>query len=64
MSADDIADGAKGTLGSREGLGSFEPQVDPHTLIDLQSLRWPALQVSADGLEIAATCTLEDPRPL
>lgn len=33
-----------------------EPQIDTHTLIDLESLRWPALQVFADGLEIAATC--------
>ena len=33
-----------------------EPQVDTHTLIDLESLKWPALQVSEDGLEIAATC--------
>jgi len=33
-----------------------EPQVDVHTLIDLESLRWPALHVSTDGLEIAATC--------
>ena len=33
-----------------------EPQLDVHTLIDLESLNWPALQVSTDGLEIAATC--------
>jgi CO/xanthine dehydrogenase FAD-binding subunit len=33
-----------------------EPQIDTHTLIDLESLNWPALQVSPDGLEIAATC--------
>lgn len=33
-----------------------EPQIDTHTLIDLESLKWPALQVFADGLEIAATC--------
>jgi CO/xanthine dehydrogenase FAD-binding subunit len=33
-----------------------EPQVNTHTLIDLESLRWPALQASEDGLEIAATC--------
>jgi len=36
------------------------PQVGTHTLIDLQALRWPALQVSADGLEIAATCTVAE----
>ncbi len=33
-----------------------EPQIDTHTLIDLESLNWPALQRSRDGLEIAATC--------
>lgn len=33
-----------------------EPQIDTHTLIDLESLKWPPLQVSPDGLEIAATC--------
>src|SRR5437588_7540879 len=33
-----------------------EPQLDVHTLIDLESLKWPSLQPSEDGLEIAATC--------
>jgi hypothetical protein len=33
-----------------------EPQVKTHTLIDLESLHWPALTVSSEGLEIAATC--------
>ena len=33
-----------------------EPQVNTHTLIDLETLKWPALQASEDGLEIAATC--------
>jgi CO/xanthine dehydrogenase FAD-binding subunit len=33
-----------------------EPQVDVHTLIDLESLQWPSLVPSEDGLEIAATC--------
>ena len=33
-----------------------EPQLDVHTLIDLQSLRWPSLRPSQDGLEIASTC--------
>jgi CO/xanthine dehydrogenase FAD-binding subunit len=37
-----------------------EPQPEVHTLIDLQSLRWPALQASEDGLEIAATCTVAE----
>lgn len=33
-----------------------EPQVHTHTLIDLETLRWPALTTTPDGLEIAATC--------
>jgi CO/xanthine dehydrogenase FAD-binding subunit len=35
-----------------------EPQPDVHTLIDLESLQWPALRASEEGLEIAATCTV------
>src|SRR5579859_4927807 len=37
-----------------------EPQPDVHTLIDLESLRWPSLQSSADGVEIASTCTVAE----
>jgi CO/xanthine dehydrogenase FAD-binding subunit len=37
-----------------------EPQLSTHTLIDLEQLGWPASQVSADGLEIAATCRIMD----
>ncbi len=33
-----------------------EPQVAIDTLVDLEGLAWPSLTVSADGLEIAATC--------
>jgi CO/xanthine dehydrogenase FAD-binding subunit len=33
-----------------------EPQINTHTLIDLETLKWPSLTASADGLEIAATC--------
>jgi len=33
-----------------------EPQVDVHTLIDLETLGWPSLTATAEGLEIAATC--------
>src|SRR4029078_5049812 len=36
------------------------PQVATHTLIDLETLRWPALKLSSDGLEIAATCTIAE----
>jgi CO/xanthine dehydrogenase FAD-binding subunit len=35
-----------------------EPQVATDTLVDLQQLGWPALTVSKDGLEVAATCTI------
>jgi len=37
-----------------------EPQTNVHTLIDLQSLKWPSLQIAEDGLEIAATCTVAE----
>jgi CO/xanthine dehydrogenase FAD-binding subunit len=37
-----------------------EPQVATDTLIDLESLGWPALTPSADGLEIAATAKIVD----
>jgi CO/xanthine dehydrogenase FAD-binding subunit len=37
-----------------------EPQVDVHTLIDLESLRWPSLQAAEAGLEIAATCKVAE----
>jgi len=33
-----------------------EPQLDIHTLIDLESLKWPSLRPLKDGLEIASTC--------
>jgi CO/xanthine dehydrogenase FAD-binding subunit len=33
-----------------------EPQVQTHTLVDLEGLGWPALTVTEAGLEIAATC--------
>jgi CO/xanthine dehydrogenase FAD-binding subunit len=35
-----------------------EPQWATDTLIDLDQLRWPALQGSSAGLEIAATCRI------
>ena len=37
-----------------------EPQVATDTLIDLDQLRWPALQASPAGLDIAATCRIAD----
>src|SRR5581483_5515344 len=35
-----------------------EPQLAIDTLIDLESLHWPALQTLKDGLDIAATCPI------
>jgi CO/xanthine dehydrogenase FAD-binding subunit len=37
-----------------------EPQPGLRRLIDLTALEWPALEVSEDGLTIAATCTLAE----
>jgi CO/xanthine dehydrogenase FAD-binding subunit len=37
-----------------------EPQVATHTLIDLESFKWPSLTNSPEGLEIAATCKVVD----
>lgn len=37
-----------------------EPQVNTHTLIDLETLKWPSLTVSAEGLEIGATCKIAE----
>ena len=36
------------------------PQIATHTLVDLEALRWPALQMSGSGLDIAATCTIAE----
>ena len=35
-----------------------EPQPGTHTLIDLTTLAWPALEPTPDGLRVAATCTI------
>jgi CO/xanthine dehydrogenase FAD-binding subunit len=37
-----------------------EPQPDLKRLLDLRAFGWPALHARADGLEIAATCTLAE----
>jgi CO/xanthine dehydrogenase FAD-binding subunit len=36
------------------------PQIATDTLIDLRSLRWPALAASNTGLDIAATCIIAE----
>jgi CO/xanthine dehydrogenase FAD-binding subunit len=59
--AEDITEWRDGYAWLAGGTWLFStPQTGTDTLIDLQSLKWPALQVSADGLEIAATCTLAE----
>lgn len=58
-SADEIAEWRQGNAWLAGGTWLFStPQIATDTLIDLQSLRWPALEASADGLDIAATCTI------
>lgn len=60
-SADEIERWRAGYAWLAGGTWLFsEPQVHTDTLIDLASLRWPSLEVSATGLDIAATCTIAD----
>jgi len=57
--ADDVREWGPGDAWLAGGTWLFsEPQPATHTLIDLEQLGWPALEVSADGLEIAATCRI------
>lgn len=59
--AEEIASWEAGFAWLAGGTWLFsEPQVDVHTLIDLESLKWPSLQPSEDGLEIASTCKVVD----
>ncbi|WP_201361859.1 FAD binding domain-containing protein [Dictyobacter formicarum] len=37
-----------------------EPQLNVDTLIDLETLHWPALHASEGGLDIAATCSIAE----
>lgn len=37
-----------------------EPQIHTDTLIDLETLGWPSLTVTDEGLEIAATCRIAE----
>ncbi|MEV0341976.1 FAD binding domain-containing protein [Nocardia sp. NPDC050713] len=51
-----------GTTGVLAG-GTFlfsEPQPQLHRLVDITALGWPAFTPTAEGLEIAATCTLAE----
>jgi CO/xanthine dehydrogenase FAD-binding subunit len=61
QSADEIVAWRDGCAWLAGGTWLFStPQVSTDTLIDLQSLNWPALQATNEGLEIAATCTLAE----
>src|SRR5436853_4747894 len=60
-SADEITQWREGYAWLGGGTWLFsEPQVATDTLIDLDQLRWPALQASPTGLEIAATCKIAE----
>ncbi|MBK5197785.1 MAG: FAD binding domain-containing protein [Methyloceanibacter sp.] len=60
-SAEDIPAWREGYAWLAGGTWLFStPQIDTHTLIDLESLRWPALKATAGGLDIAATCTIAE----
>ena len=60
-SADEVAAWRPGYAWLAGGTWLFStPQIATDTLIDLRSLGWPALQASAAGLDIAATCTIEE----
>jgi CO/xanthine dehydrogenase FAD-binding subunit len=57
--AEEIASWESGCAWLAGGTWLFsEPQLHLHTLIDLASLNWPALQASKNGLEIGGTCTV------
>jgi CO/xanthine dehydrogenase FAD-binding subunit len=58
-SADEVADWRDGYAWLGGGTWLFsEPQPGLDTLIDLDPLGWSDLVISADGLEIAATCKI------
>src|SRR5690348_3885144 len=58
-SVDEITTWHTGSAWLAGGTWLFsEPQPELDTLIDLEQLGWPALEASADGLTIAATCRI------
>ena len=61
QSASEVADWRPGFAWLAGGTWLFsEPQPQTDTLIDLEGLGWPALDVSTDGLDIAATCRVAE----
>jgi CO/xanthine dehydrogenase FAD-binding subunit len=60
-SADEIDKWRDGYAWLAGGTWLFStPQLATDTLIDLRSLRWPSLQASEAGLDMAATCTIAE----
>jgi CO/xanthine dehydrogenase FAD-binding subunit len=60
-SPDEISTWQDGNAWLAGGTWLFsEPQFAVDTLIDLEQLDWPALESSADGLTIAATCRIAE----
>src|SRR2546425_3180800 len=60
-SADQITQWRDGYAWLAGGTWLFsEPQVATDTLIDLEQLGWPALEIVPDGLDIAATCRVAE----
>ena len=60
-SADEITGWRTGYAWLAGGTWLFsEPQIATDTLIDLQQLNWLALEITPDGLEIAATCRIAE----
>ena len=58
-SADEITQWRDGYAWLAGGTWLFsEPQLSTDTLIDLEQFKWPALESSAAGLDIAATCRI------
>jgi CO/xanthine dehydrogenase FAD-binding subunit len=60
-SADQVTQWRDGYAWLAGGTWLFsEPQIATDTLIDLETMEWPALQPSTAGLEIAATCRIAE----
>jgi CO/xanthine dehydrogenase FAD-binding subunit len=61
VSADAVKEWQSGYAWLAGGTWLFsEPQIGTHTLIDLESFKWPSLAASPEGLEIAATCRVAE----
>ena len=60
-SADEITGWRNGYAWLAGGTWLFsEPQIATDTLIDLQQLNWLALEITPEGLDIAATCRIAE----